>query len=38
MISAENVMNTKVVDLNELFNFVIYHFFSENHLGYQNLI
>ena len=37
-LSYEKMINTKVVDLDELFNFGIYYLFSWNHLGYQNLV
>ena len=34
----EEMTKIKVVDLDELYNFGIHHFFSWNHLVFQNLV
>ena len=37
-LSDEEITKIKVVDLNELYIFGIHHFFSWNHLVFQNLV
>ena len=37
-LSDEEMTKIKVVDLDELYNFVGYDFFSWNHLLFQNLV
>ena len=37
-LSNEEITKIKVVDLDELYNFGIHHFFSWNHLMVENLI
>jgi hypothetical protein len=37
-LSDKEMTNIKVVDLDELYNFYIHHFFNWNHLVYQNLV
>ena len=37
-LSDEEMTKIKVVDLDELYNFGMHEFFSQNHLVFQNLV
>jgi hypothetical protein len=37
-LSNEEIINTKVVDLEKLYNFVVEHFLIWSHLGPQNML
>ena len=37
-LSDQEIIKIKVVDIDELYNFGMHEFFSQNHLVFQNLV